>query len=100
MGSVTKVVLFLLFVITYQKSNFSTSLCRNCKKIVTFGKCYELCIVFLVSYRVSGVFFQTSSCIIYTMRGMLGKCYERCLVYLVTYRVSRVILSDLFRHNL
>ena len=59
------VVLFFYFVIGYHEPFFQTSCCIIYKQRVTFGKCYESCIVFflLIAYQES--FFQTSCYIIY-----------------------------------
>ena len=49
---------FRLLVIGYQKSFFQTSSCIINKQRVMLRKCYEHCIVYLFSYRVSGVFIS------------------------------------------
>ena len=59
---------------------------------MTSGKCDERCIISLVSNRVSRVFLETSSCIIYKQRETFGKFYQSWIVSLASYSVSGVFL--------
>ena len=61
MGSVRIVLWFFYLVIGYQECFFQTSSYIKYKKIVTLGKCYECCIVSLVSCGVLGVLLSNLS---------------------------------------
>ena len=54
-GKCYVLLLFLWLVIEYRESFFKTSYRIIFKHRVTVGNCDEICIVLLVSYRVSGV---------------------------------------------